>query len=95
MRFPGDGDCYPTRDEAVDYQRAYARRLDSGIRTSTTIASALPRDGVWVFWANDGSQSRHVRSWPRPAPSVARAPWTCPDARSSLDGRSAQPEAVS
>ncbi|NEA91768.1 NAD(P)/FAD-dependent oxidoreductase [Actinospica acidiphila] len=56
MRFPGDGDRYPTRDEVVDYLRAYARRLDADIRTSTTVTSVLPRDGAWVVQAEDGSE---------------------------------------
>lgn len=56
MRFPGDGDRYPTRDEVVDYLRAYARRLDADIRTSTTITSVLPGDGAWVVRAVDGSE---------------------------------------
>jgi putative flavoprotein involved in K+ transport len=30
--FPGDGDRYPTRDEVVDYLRAYATDLDADIR---------------------------------------------------------------
>lgn len=56
MRFPGDGDRYPTRDEVVDYLRAYARRLDADIRTSTTVTSVLPRDGAWVVRADDGGE---------------------------------------
>ncbi|KUL53220.1 flavin-containing monooxygenase [Streptomyces sp. NRRL S-1521] len=54
MRFPGDGDSYPTRDEVVDYLRAYARRLDADIRTSTTVTSVLPRDGAWAVRTQDG-----------------------------------------
>ncbi|WP_081239054.1 flavin-containing monooxygenase [Streptomyces viridosporus] len=56
MRFPGDGDRYPARDEVVDYLRAYARRLDADIHTSTTVTSMLPRDGAWVVRAHDGSR---------------------------------------
>ncbi|GHB79761.1 monooxygenase [Streptomyces viridiviolaceus] len=56
MRFPGDGDRYPTRDEVVDYLRAYARHLDADIRTSTTVTSVLPRDGAWVVRTDDGAE---------------------------------------
>ncbi|MGW0817055.1 flavin-containing monooxygenase [Streptomyces viridiviolaceus] len=56
MRFPGDGDRYPTRDEVVDYLRAYARRLDADIRTSTTVTSVMPRRGAWVVRADDGAE---------------------------------------
>ncbi|WP_149182802.1 NAD(P)/FAD-dependent oxidoreductase [Streptomyces sp. TRM49041] len=56
MPFPGDGDRYPTRDEVVDYLRAYARRLSADIRTSTTVTSVLPRNGAWVVRADDGAE---------------------------------------
>ncbi|KES07932.1 FAD-dependent oxidoreductase [Streptomyces toyocaensis] len=56
LRFPGDGDRYPARDEVVDYLRVYARRLDADIRTSTTVTSVLPRDGAWVVRADDGAE---------------------------------------
>ncbi|MGV9963015.1 flavin-containing monooxygenase [Streptomyces olivaceus] len=56
MRFPGDGDRYPTRDEVVDYLRAYARRLDADIRTSTTVTSVQPRDGAWMVCTEDGAE---------------------------------------
>ncbi|MEV7205350.1 MULTISPECIES: NAD(P)/FAD-dependent oxidoreductase [unclassified Streptomyces] len=56
MRFPGDGDRYPTRDEVVDYLRTYARRLDAEIRTSTTVTSVLPRDGAWAVRTQDGAE---------------------------------------
>ncbi|MFF1275289.1 flavin-containing monooxygenase [Streptomyces marokkonensis] len=56
LRFPGDGDRYPARDEVVEYLRAYARRLDADIRTSTTVTSVLPRDGVWVVRADSGAE---------------------------------------
>ncbi|MGW0773581.1 flavin-containing monooxygenase [Streptomyces sp. NPDC002835] len=54
MRFPGDPDRYPTRDEVVGYLRDYARRLPAGIRTSTHVSSVSREDGVWVVSADDG-----------------------------------------
>ena len=56
MPFPGDPDRYPTRDEVVDYLRDYARRLPSGIRTSTHVSSVSHHDGAWVVSADDGRQ---------------------------------------
>ncbi|MFI9019663.1 flavin-containing monooxygenase [Streptomyces griseus] len=56
MRFPGDGDRYPTRDEVVDYLRAYARRLDAKIHASATVTSVLPRDGAWAVRTQDGAE---------------------------------------
>ncbi|MGW0615760.1 NAD(P)-binding domain-containing protein [Streptomyces sp. NPDC002788] len=87
MRFPGDGDHYPTRDEVVDYLRAYARRLDADIRTSTTVISVLPRDGAWVVRAQDGAEftARAVVA----ATGAFRSPYT-PDVhgREEFAGRS-------
>jgi putative flavoprotein involved in K+ transport len=54
MRFPGDGDRYPTRDEVVAYLRAYTQRLPAEIRTSTTVTSATRKKGAWVVRAEDG-----------------------------------------
>lgn len=56
MRFPGDGDRYPTRDEVVAYLRTYARRLDVDIRTSTTVTSVVPRNSAWVVRAENGTE---------------------------------------
>src|SRR5919109_5314818 len=33
LRFPGDRERYPTRDELIEYLRAYAGQLDADIRT--------------------------------------------------------------
>ncbi|MFF6865441.1 flavin-containing monooxygenase [Streptomyces ardesiacus] len=56
MRFPGESGGYPTRDEVVTYLRAYTRRLDADIHTSTTVTSVLPHDGAWVVRAEDGTE---------------------------------------
>ncbi|MFB7936806.1 flavin-containing monooxygenase [Streptomyces sp. NPDC056049] len=61
MRFPGDPDRYPTRDEAVDYLRAYADRVPAEIRTSTTVASVRPAAGVWTVRTAD------YEEWTAPA----------------------------
>ncbi|MEV5551649.1 NAD(P)/FAD-dependent oxidoreductase [Streptomyces sp. NPDC052309] len=87
MRFPGDGDRYPTRDEVVNYLRAYARRLDADIRTSTTVTSVLPRDGAWVVRADDGAE--FTAGTVVAATGAFRSPYT-PDApgREEFAGRS-------
>ncbi|OKJ06203.1 FAD-dependent oxidoreductase [Streptomyces sp. CB00316] len=56
MRFPGDPDRYPRRDEVVDYLRAYARRLPASIRTSTSVASVTRQDEVWRVRSGDGRE---------------------------------------
>ncbi|WP_308406964.1 NAD(P)-binding domain-containing protein [Streptomyces sp. AC555_RSS877] len=61
MRFPGDGDRYPTRDEVVDYLRAYARRLTAEIHPSTTVASVTRQSGAWSVRAEEGREF-HARA---------------------------------
>ncbi|MEU0338608.1 NAD(P)-binding domain-containing protein [Streptomyces bobili] len=56
MRFPGDGDRYPTRDEVVDYLRAYAHRLTADIHTSTTVSSVIRQGGAWSVRAEDNRE---------------------------------------
>ncbi|MFD7070620.1 flavin-containing monooxygenase [Streptomyces sp. NPDC059913] len=56
IRFPGEADRYPRRDEVVDYLRDYARRLPAGIRTSTTVTSVTRQDGTWSVRAGDGRE---------------------------------------
>jgi putative flavoprotein involved in K+ transport len=56
MRFPGDPDRYPPRDEVVDYLRDYARRIPADIRTSTGVTSVTRRDGTWLVSSEDGRQ---------------------------------------
>ncbi|MFD4005364.1 flavin-containing monooxygenase [Streptomyces rubiginosohelvolus] len=56
MRFPGEPDRYPRRDEVVDYLRAYAERLNASIRTSTSVASVIRQDGLWRVRSEDGRE---------------------------------------
>ncbi|WP_326683109.1 NAD(P)/FAD-dependent oxidoreductase [Streptomyces microflavus] len=56
MRFPGDPDRYPRRDDVAGYLRAYAERLPASIRTSTTAASVTRQDGVWRVRSKDGRE---------------------------------------
>ncbi|MEV0888580.1 NAD(P)-binding domain-containing protein [Streptomyces microflavus] len=56
MRFPGDPDRYPLRDDVVNYLRAYAERLPASIRTSTTVASVTRQDDVWRVRSKDGRE---------------------------------------
>lgn len=56
MRFPGDPDHYPARDEVVDYLRRYARRLSADIRTSTAVTAVTRHDGAWLVTAAGGRQ---------------------------------------
>ncbi|MFJ8406150.1 flavin-containing monooxygenase [Streptomyces microflavus] len=56
IRFPGDPDRYPRRDDVVGYLRAYVERLPASIRTSTTVASVTRQDGVWRVRSKDGRE---------------------------------------
>ncbi|BFP56844.1 flavin-containing monooxygenase [Streptomyces griseus] len=56
MRFPGEPDRYPRRDEVVDYLRTYAERLPASIRTSTSVASVIRQDGLWRVRSEDGRE---------------------------------------
>ncbi|MCX4657506.1 NAD(P)-binding domain-containing protein [Streptomyces microflavus] len=56
MRFPGDPDRYPRRDDVVDYLRAYAERLPASVRTSTTVASVTRQESVWRVRSEDGRE---------------------------------------
>ncbi|MFF7205379.1 NAD(P)-binding domain-containing protein [Streptomyces sp. NPDC008141] len=56
LRFPGDPDRDPTRDEVVDYLRAYARRLTADLHTSTTVASVTRQGGAWSVRAADARE---------------------------------------
>lgn len=56
MRFPGDPDRYPRRDDVVDYLRAYAERLPASIRTSTTVTSVTRQESVWRVRSEDGRE---------------------------------------
>ncbi|MFD3851815.1 flavin-containing monooxygenase [Streptomyces microflavus] len=56
MRFPGDPDRYPRRDDVVGYLRAYAERLPASVRTSTAVASVTRQESVWRVRAEDGRE---------------------------------------
>ena len=45
MRFPGDPDRYPARDEVVDYLRAFAAALDADIRCGQRVESVTVLEG--------------------------------------------------
>ncbi len=48
LRFDGDPDHYPHRDEVVAYLRRYARGLDVEIRPATTVTAVEHREGFVV-----------------------------------------------
>ena len=48
LRFDGDPDHYPHRDEVVAYLRRYARSLDVEIRPATTVTAVEHREGFIV-----------------------------------------------
>ncbi|MGN9796290.1 flavin-containing monooxygenase [Streptomyces sp. OZ13] len=56
MRFPGDPDRYPARDEVVAYLRAYARHVDAEIHISAEVTSVTRHDGGWLVSTVDGRQ---------------------------------------
>ncbi|WP_405910835.1 NAD(P)-binding domain-containing protein [Streptomyces sp. NBC_00828] len=56
MRFPGLPDRYPTRDEVVDYLRAYASHLTTAIHTSTTVSSVTRQGNAWSVRADGGRE---------------------------------------
>ncbi|MFJ8745330.1 NAD(P)-binding domain-containing protein [Embleya sp. NPDC127516] len=51
--FPGDPDRYPTRDEVVEYLRAYAACPDADIRTDTRV-TAVTHDGDALLVETEG-----------------------------------------
>ncbi|MEV5620183.1 NAD(P)-binding domain-containing protein [Streptomyces bacillaris] len=56
MRFPGNPDRYPRRDDVVAYLRTYAGRLPASIRPSTTVTSVTRKGGVWRVRSKDGRE---------------------------------------
>jgi putative flavoprotein involved in K+ transport len=44
LRFPGDPERYPTRDELIEYMRAYAGQLDADIRTGQRVVRVARAD---------------------------------------------------
>lgn len=60
LRFPGDPDHYPSRDEVVDYLRDYARRLSAEIHTAATVTSVRRQGDAWSVRVGDG---REFTAW--------------------------------
>ncbi|MFT9671192.1 NAD(P)-binding domain-containing protein [Streptomyces rhizosphaericola] len=56
MRFPGNPDRYPRRDDVVAYLRTYAGCLPASIRPSTTVTSVNRKGGVWRVRSKDGRE---------------------------------------
>ena len=48
MAFPGDPNRYPHRDEAVDYLRRYAERLDADIQTGQRVRAVTTDAGLFT-----------------------------------------------
>ncbi|MEV0618364.1 NAD(P)/FAD-dependent oxidoreductase [Nonomuraea sp. NPDC050404] len=55
LPFPGDPNGFPTRDEVVDYLRAYAARLDCEILTGRRVTSVAADGGGFAVQTRDGS----------------------------------------
>jgi putative flavoprotein involved in K+ transport len=56
MRFPGDPDRYPARDEVGDYLERYAATLDAEIQTGTRVMTILQDGREFVVHTADGRQ---------------------------------------
>jgi putative flavoprotein involved in K+ transport len=54
LRFPGDRERYPTRDELVEYLRAYARELDADIRTGQRVVRVARSDDAFAVVTETG-----------------------------------------
>lgn len=62
LPFPGDPDRYPTRDEMVEYLRAYAARLHADIRCRQRVSGVDPQpDGDLVVTTEAGARLRTPR----------------------------------
>ncbi|HYJ79539.1 MAG TPA: NAD(P)/FAD-dependent oxidoreductase, partial [Longimicrobiaceae bacterium] len=55
MRFPGDPDRYPGKDEVADYLEAYAARFRLPVRTSEHVVALRPGAAGWTVEAGAGS----------------------------------------
>jgi putative flavoprotein involved in K+ transport len=58
LRFPGDQDRYPTRDEVVAYLAAYADRLDLPIELNTRVTAVRWTDGGFRVGTESGAEYR-------------------------------------
>jgi len=54
LRFAGDPGRYPTRDELIEYLRAYARRLDADIRTGQRVLRVARADDRFAVVTESG-----------------------------------------
>ena len=55
MRFPGDPDTYPTRDEVADFLLAYAARFELPVRLNTEVTRLRKNDGRYMAETTTGS----------------------------------------
>ncbi|WP_083395346.1 NAD(P)/FAD-dependent oxidoreductase [Micromonospora sp. WMMB235] len=61
MRFDGDPDRYPRRDEVTAYLRRYAQTVDVDIRTRTRVTAVHPRrDGGYLVRTDTGDEMAAV-----------------------------------
>jgi putative flavoprotein involved in K+ transport len=58
LRFPGDPERYPHRDEVVDYLTAYTGRLEAEVRFAAPVQQVLPDDDGFTVTTADGSVTR-------------------------------------
>src|SRR5215207_9414197 len=54
LRFAGDPERYPTRDELIEYLRAYARQLDADIRTGERVVRVARADDRFAVVTETG-----------------------------------------
>ena len=80
LRFPGDLDYYPHRDEVVDYLRTYADGLDVDIRTDTRVTSVetTGAGGLVVHTAGAAGMLARALAAPRIVVIVTTSPWSMP-----------------
>ncbi len=62
LRFPGDPERFPGRDDVADYLESYAQTFDLPIRHNTNVTSLASSNGGYRVEAQDGStfESQHV-----------------------------------
>ena len=61
MRFPGDPDAFPTKDEMADYLEAYARRFALPVRTGVTVDRVERRGSTYLITTGAGQiEAEHV-----------------------------------
>jgi putative flavoprotein involved in K+ transport len=73
LAFPGDPDCYPTRDEVVDYLTNYAQHFDLPVALGSRVRSIRRSDGLYRVETGDRSYAAEqvvVATGPFQAPFV-------------------------